>query len=109
MPQDKLLIIVKKMRNLISKKDIERLAYFARIRMDDEELKNAPKEIESILQYIQKLKDINTEKAEPLFHFPELTNIVREDKVEQTDKEIKEKMMKMGKDKDSYLKVESIL
>ncbi|GEM_PF-1127518 len=97
------------MSNLISKKEIERLAYFARIKLEKEELKNAPKEIESILQYIQKLKDINTEEVEPLFHFPELTNIVREDQVEQTGEEIRKKMMKMGKDKDNYLKVESIL
>ncbi len=91
------------------KKEIERLAFFARIKLDREELNNAPQEIQSILHYIQKLSDVDTEGVDPLFHFPELENITREDTAETVDRETQKRMMGMGKDKDDYLRVESIL
>ncbi len=94
---------------MIKKNEIEKLAFFARIKLDKEELLNAPEEIESILQYIQKLSDADTEGVEPLFHFPELENVVREDKAKTVEKDTQKEMMGMGKDKDDYLKVESIL
>ncbi len=94
---------------MINKKDLEKLAFFARIKLDREEVSKAPQEIEEILKYIQKLSDVDTLNVEPLFHFPELRNIVREDEAKTIDKDIQKKMMGMGKDKDDYLKVESIL
>jgi aspartyl-tRNA(Asn)/glutamyl-tRNA(Gln) amidotransferase subunit C len=94
---------------MIKKKEIERLAFFARIKLDKEELQNVPQEITSILEYIQKLSNVDTEGVEPLFHFSELKNVVRKDKAETIEREIQKEMMSMGKDKDDYLKVESIL
>ncbi len=93
----------------MNKKEIEKLAFFARIKLDQEELSNVPQEIQSILEYIQKLSDVDTEGVEPLFHFSELENITRDDIAETVDKEIQKRMMGMGKDKDDYLRVESIL
>jgi aspartyl-tRNA(Asn)/glutamyl-tRNA(Gln) amidotransferase subunit C len=94
---------------MLDKKEIEKLAFFARISLTKEELENVPSEVESILKYIQKISDINTEKIEPLFHFSELKNIVREDKARMIENETKKKMIKMGKEEKGYLKVESIL
>ncbi len=94
---------------MISKKEIEKLAFLSKIRMNEEDSKAIAEDLESILKYIQKLNDIDTEDVEPLFHFPEVKNVVRDDKSESTNKETKKRMMGMGKDKDDYLKVESIL
>ncbi len=94
---------------LMEKKEIEKLAFLARIKLDEEELSNVPGELESILGYVQKLNDVDTRETEPLFHFSELKNVVREDKAETIDKDTQKEMMRMGKDKDDYLKVESIL
>ncbi len=91
------------------KKEITKLAFLSRIKLDKEAMEDIPEELESILNYIQKLTDINTEGVDPLFHFPELKNVVRIDKAFEESKEIKDKMMLMGKKKDGYLKVESIL
>ncbi len=93
----------------MNKKEIEKLAFFARIKLDKEELSNVPQEIQSILEYIQKLSDVDTEGVDPLFHFPELENITRDDIAETVDRETQKRMMEMGKDKDDYLRVESIL
>jgi len=94
---------------MINKKEIEKLAFLARLRLDDEERNNVPKELESILQYIQKLGDIDTEDVDPLFHFPELKNIVRKDEIREVERKMQKRMMRMGKDKDDYLKVEFTL
>ncbi len=94
---------------MISKKGIEKLAFLSKIRMKEEDSKTIAEDLESILKYIQKLSNIDTENVEPLFHFPEIKNIVRDDKPELVSKETKKRMMGMGKDKDDYLKVESIL
>jgi len=94
---------------MIEKKEVEKLAFLARIDLTEEEKRKVPGELEDILDYIQKLSNVRTEETEPLFHFPELKNVVREDRVEECEKEEREKMMNMGNGKDGYLKVESIL
>ncbi len=94
---------------MLSKEEVEKLAFLAKVKLDPEEKVNAPKELEAILKYIQKLNTANTEGIEPLFHFPELKNVVREDVAYTTNRDTQKKMMAMGKDKDDYLKVESIL
>lgn len=94
---------------MINKEEIKKLAFLSRLKLDNEEEENTPAELEAILKYIQKLSDINTTDIEPLFHFPELKNVVRDDVGIITDKEVKQKMMEMGKDKDNYLRVEAIL
>ncbi len=94
---------------MIEKKEVEKLAHLARIRLSKKELSEVPSQLKSILEYIQKLSDIGTDSVEPLFHFPELKNVVREDESRTVDRETQKKMMEMGKDKNDYLKVESIL
>ncbi len=94
---------------MIEKREIEKLAFLSRIRLDNKDAKEIREDLESILGYVQKLKNVNTEDVEPLFHFPELKNVVREDKPCTVNRETQKEMMRMGKDKDDYLKVESIL
>ncbi len=94
---------------MIEKKDVERLAFLSRVKLTEEELQNVPGEVGAILEYIQKLNSVNTEGVEPLFHFPELKNVTREDTAETVERSVQRQMMAMGKDKDDYLKVESIL
>jgi aspartyl-tRNA(Asn)/glutamyl-tRNA(Gln) amidotransferase subunit C len=94
---------------MIEKKDVQKLAFLSRIKLSEEELNSVPGDVQSVLQYIQKLNDANTEGVEPLFHFQELKNVVREDNPEIIERDLQKKMIAMGKDKDDYLKVESIL
>ncbi len=94
---------------MLSKKEVERIAFLGKIKLTEEEQEKTPQELEDILDYAQKLNSVNTDGVEPLFHFSELKNVVREDIAETTDREVQRKMMGMGKDKDDYLKVESIL
>ncbi len=94
---------------MINKKEIEKLAFLARIRLDKSESKDIAEDLESILKYVQKISKVHTSDVEPLFHFPELRNVVRKDEAKTIDRDTQKEMMGMGKDKDDYLKVESIL
>jgi aspartyl-tRNA(Asn)/glutamyl-tRNA(Gln) amidotransferase subunit C len=94
---------------MIGKEEVEKMAFLARIKLSVDEVKKYSEDLESILQYAKKLEDVDTEKIEPLFHFSELKNIVREDKEEEIEKEVRDKMIEMGKNKEGYFRVKSIL
>ncbi len=94
---------------MIDKKEVEKLAALSRIKMGEKEAKGIAKDLESVLGYIKKMEDVDTRDVEPLFHFPELGNMVREDIPRPVDRDTQKAMMRMGKDKDDYLRVQSIL
>jgi aspartyl-tRNA(Asn)/glutamyl-tRNA(Gln) amidotransferase subunit C len=94
---------------MIKKEEVEKMAVLAKIELKQEEVEKFSEDLESILQYAKKLEDVDTKDIEPLFHFPELKNIVRDDIAREQKKEVIEQMIKMGKNKDGYFRVESIL
>lgn len=94
---------------MFGRKEIEKLAFFARIKLTEEELQKMPEEVDAVLKYVQKISDVDTKDVEPLFHFSEIRNVVREDIAKVANKEETKKMIAMGKEEKGYLKVESIL
>lgn len=93
---------------MISKKEVEKLAFLGRVELTDEELENVPEELEAILKYVQKLSEVDTEKTEPFFHFSETSNVFREDLSRKEDNGMKEEVKKTKEHKNNYLKVKSI-
>ena len=61
--------------------DIEYVAKLARIDLTAAEKKKLAKQLKDILAYIEKLKQLNVDKVEPLSHVLPLQNVFREDKV----------------------------
>ncbi len=90
---------------MIKKEEVEKIALLAKIELTEKEAEKISNDLESILQYAKKLEDVDTKEVEPLFHFSELKNIVREDEVEEKERIIGEEK----KGKDGYFRVESIL
>ncbi len=93
----------------MQKKELERILFLSRIKVGEKESKTITEDISSILSYIEKLKSVNTDNVFPLFHFTDSKNSVREDSYSDTPEDVRKKMMSMGKDKKSFLEVESIL
>lgn len=60
---------------------VRRIAKLARLRLTDVELEKFPKELTSILQYIDMLKEVNTEGVEPTAQVTGQTNVFREDEI----------------------------
>ncbi len=51
----------------------------ARLKLDDEETELFSEQLNSILAYVEKLDDLNTEGIEPLVHVLPINNVFRDD------------------------------
>ncbi len=95
----------------INQKDVERIAELARIRVGAKEKENLAKNLSDILNYIDKLKEVDTEGVEPIAHITGLEDVLRKDERIGTFSEIKpEKLVEQApsSDKDNYVKVKSV-
>ena len=64
---------------------ISYLEKLGRIRLTDEEKEKALIDLRSILGYIDKLNELDTDSVEPLSHAFPITNVYREDIVTNSD------------------------
>ncbi len=63
----------------ISKEDIEHIASLARLSLTEEEKKLFGSQLSSILDYMEKLNELDTADIEPTSHVLPLTNVLRDD------------------------------
>jgi aspartyl-tRNA(Asn)/glutamyl-tRNA(Gln) amidotransferase subunit C len=61
-------------------KDVEHVAKLARLRFTKEELEKFTRQFNQILEYMEKLNELDTSNVEPLSHVIELHNVLREDR-----------------------------
>lgn len=90
--------------------DIEHIARLARIALSEEEKKKLGMELSAILGFVEKLKEVNTDKIPPLTGGTSLENEMREDKQLAKDLEGKQKdiMEQVPEKKGSWVKVKAI-
>ena len=65
----------------VSRKDVEHIAELARLKFNEDELKNFTEQLNEILAYVEKLSELDTENIEPLSHPVEGSNVFRDDVV----------------------------
>lgn len=63
----------------IDKQTLEDVANLARIELTPEELKRLSGQLKSILDFIDKLKELDTQNVTPTSHILPINNILRED------------------------------
>ena len=63
----------------IDKKTVEDVAHLARIDLQPKELEKLSGQLEHILQFIDKLKEVNVENVAPTSHAIAVSNVLRED------------------------------
>ncbi|MFN8414900.1 MAG: Asp-tRNA(Asn)/Glu-tRNA(Gln) amidotransferase subunit GatC [Cytophagaceae bacterium] len=68
----------------ISKEEIKKIAYLARLEFTEEELDNFSGDFNKILVWMEKLNELNTDKIQPLIHMSHEINVLREDEVKVT-------------------------
>ena len=61
--------------------DIEHLAKLARLKLTDTEKERFSKQMGTIIEYIEKLSELDTKNVEPTAHVLGLNNIFRDDAV----------------------------
>ncbi len=111
---------------MISKQEVEHIAKLARLGLTEKEIEKFQRELSKILDYIEKLKEVDISKVEPTSHsitralakggdeastsLTEVENIMRIDELKKGKIEIGKKLVEMAPEKKSgFLKTKSIL
>ena len=93
--------------------DIDRIANLARIQLNPQEKKNLSKDVASILDYVGKLNEVDTDQVKPLYQTTGLVNAVRSDQTREEvisfDKINKFLIEQAPNHQDRLVKVKSIL
>ena len=63
---------------------INHLADLARLEFSDEEKAELKQDLEKMIGFVEKLKEVDTTGVEPLMHITDAVNILREDVAEKT-------------------------
>ena len=73
------------MANHISDEPIEYVGILAKLELSGEEKEQAKKDMESMLDYVDKLNELDTDGVEPMSHVFPVNNVFREDIVTNGD------------------------
>jgi len=68
----------------ISSEEVKYVAHLARVKLTDKEIKVFAGQLEAILEFIDKLKKLNTNDVLPLSHILPLKNVFRQDQVKMS-------------------------
>lgn len=68
----------------ISAKEVEKVAFTARLEIEGKDLENFVQEISTVLNYTQKLKELDTTDIEPTIHVLQYGNVLRKDIVKKS-------------------------
>lgn len=91
-----------------TKEDIQYYANFARIDMPDAEAENFATRLDTLLEFSDRLKELDTTDVEPMTHPLAIVNVLREDTPE--DILDRDEMLKSVEDhEDGLIKVPNIL
>lgn len=67
----------------ISDGDVRRLASLSSLQLNDDDVASLQVDLSSILEYIEKLGELDTSGVEPTYQVTDLENVGRDDTVEQ--------------------------
>ena len=94
---------------MISKEETQHIAQLARLGLGEQEIAKYQKDLSAILDYIDKLKEVDVEGVAPFTHSIDLTNVLRQDaSIERNLAEIEKLQTAFPQEKDGYLKVKAI-
>jgi aspartyl-tRNA(Asn)/glutamyl-tRNA(Gln) amidotransferase subunit C len=66
---------------VITREDVEHVARLARLELSDTEIERMREQLNAILGYIDKLRELDITNVEPTSHAVPLVNVMREDEV----------------------------
>lgn len=87
----------------LTKEEVEKIAILARLGLSEEEKGVFAKQISSVLDYVEKLNEVNTNGVLPTAQVTGLENVLREDEVDASDKDVRDKLIEQAPEKDDDL------
>lgn len=95
---------------MIKKEEVEHISKLARVGLSEEEKEKMAKELSLILDYFEKIKEVDVSGVEPTSHTVEIKNVKREDKASKPSIENSKELLKGAPDKKGrYIKVKAVL
>lgn len=91
------------MANVISDETIEYVGILAKLELSDEEKEQAKKDMGRMLDYIDKLAELDTTDIEPMSHVFPVQNVFREDVVTNGDESEKTLMNAPGEKDNMFM------
>lgn len=73
------------MANRITDETIEYVSVLAKLELSSREREQAKRDMEAMLEYIDRMQELDTEQIQPLFHILPTENVFREDVVTAGD------------------------
>jgi aspartyl-tRNA(Asn)/glutamyl-tRNA(Gln) amidotransferase subunit C len=68
----------------VTKEDALKTAHLARIELSEEECGNLAADLTQILDYFDKISELDTDEVVPANHVLEVSNVYREDKIQES-------------------------
>ena len=94
-------------------KEVKHIANLARIKISEKEEKGLKKDLSSILEYIEKLNEVDTTEVQPLYQTTGLVNSFRDDEPRgefKMDENLNEKLVGQAPHSENrFIKVKSVL
>ena len=90
--------------NRISPETIDKIAHLARLEFDEGAKSEISKDMNRMLEFIDKLNELNTDGVEPLVYMSHENNVMREDEVIQNIDQ-KQALLNAPKKDSDYFKV----
>jgi aspartyl-tRNA(Asn)/glutamyl-tRNA(Gln) amidotransferase subunit C len=78
----------------LSNNDVKYIAKLARLHINDDEVEQFSEQISSILDYVAKLQEVNTDNVPELQHALDVSNVFRVDVEEQSDENTRKSAIK---------------
>ena len=92
----------------VSKDDVEYIAKLARLRFSEEDEERLARQLSAVLDYMDKLNELDTSGVAPMSHVLDVHNVVRPDDVDQRIP--RDDALKNAPDADgSYFKVPKVI
>lgn len=98
---------------MLSNKEVEHITQLTRIKLTDKEKEKFKNELSSILDYVKKLDELDTDGIEPIYQVTGLVNALRDDtyrKDFEMNEELNEKLIGQAPQSENrFIKVKSVL
>ncbi len=92
----------------VSLKEVEDIAILARIALSEAEKEEFAKDLNNILDYVDKMNELDTSKVEPTAHILDIHNVDRKDEVKES-MPVEEIMNLAPKSDDNFIVVPKVL
>ena len=93
----------------LTTQEVKHIAHLARLGLTDQEVEKFTLQLSSILEYVEKLQEVDTKGIEPTAQVTGLENVMRPDLVEEFSRDDLKQMLESAPDlEDNLIKTKSV-